>query len=423
VSAIPPDEVEFHPHSFGDPAGRLFRWRGGLYRGVRPEAAPFAAELAATVLPRLSESGLVPETSLTDLSLDGFALVLRHEQVPLAAYPTEWCGAMLRTAALAYLDVLDELAGAGLGLKDVHPWNLVFDGQRPLFVDVMSIAPLAETMRRLSVDRFRRYYVNPLLLTAHGHGRLARCLLAEYDGVDPAVLALLPRRARPRRFRQHGRSSPSTLSGYAATVARLKAEVAAVEVVVAAGSDEPEAGAETAVSEALEQVQPATVLELYTVTAAAAARAADAGKRAVAFCPSDAHANAAFYAAQQTGALLLPLVLDFTKPTPAVGYLDHYSIAAADRLRCELVLALDAVRYAVLERRLTFEHVAVALDAFSTRAALVALPRPDVLPPDVLGRVRGYGRDGFVRALRGRFSDVSPLAPDESGRDLFLCRK
>ncbi len=32
---IPQDGVDFHPHSFGDPAGRLFRWNGEIYRGIR----------------------------------------------------------------------------------------------------------------------------------------------------------------------------------------------------------------------------------------------------------------------------------------------------------------------------------------------------------------------------------------------------
>lgn len=426
MTRLPVEEVAFHPHSFGDPAGRLFLWRGELYRGVRQEAAPFAAELVQSVLPRLAENGLVPPTTLTDLSLEGFDLVLRHQQIPLAAYPTEWCAAMLREAALAYLDVLAELAELELGLKDVQPWNLVFDGHSPVFVDVMSIAPLNQTLPAFSEDRFRRYYLNPLLLMTYGHARIARCLLAEYDGVEPAALALLPRRARPWRLPRRRRPTPWPLNVYVDVLARLRQEVAAVQPPVATGSGKsrPEAdAAAAAVADALEQLQPETVLDLHTTDVAPARLAADRGLRAVAFCSSDAAANAAFFDARAADRSLLPLLIDFTKPPAAVGYLDHYAMAAADRLQCELVVAFGAVDYALLRRALTFEHLAAALGSFSSKYALVAQPHAKSVPGEVAARTSSISSDDFVRALRARFDDVSPFESEASEPQLLLCRK
>ena len=37
---IPSNEITFHPLSFQDEAGRLFQWRGGLYRGISAGSAP-----------------------------------------------------------------------------------------------------------------------------------------------------------------------------------------------------------------------------------------------------------------------------------------------------------------------------------------------------------------------------------------------
>jgi hypothetical protein len=42
---IPSNEISFHPLSFQDEAGRLFQWRGGLYRGISAGSAPFLAQL------------------------------------------------------------------------------------------------------------------------------------------------------------------------------------------------------------------------------------------------------------------------------------------------------------------------------------------------------------------------------------------
>ena len=45
MKLIPSDEVEFHPHSFGDPQVRLFRWRGEIYRGISSQYALFYRRL------------------------------------------------------------------------------------------------------------------------------------------------------------------------------------------------------------------------------------------------------------------------------------------------------------------------------------------------------------------------------------------
>jgi hypothetical protein len=420
MTRIAPEEVRFHPHSFGDPAGRLFWWRGGLYRGVRAPATAFVRDVLERTVPRLVEKRLVPATTPTDLTLDGFELVLRHEQVPFTAYPNEWCPEMLREASLLYLDLVVELDADGLGIKDMNPWNIVFDGPRPLFVDVMSIAPLEACLSSFSDERFRRNYLNPLRLMGHGHSNLARALLPEYGGVDAAALASLrwwSRRPRVARTRARFRRTPHD---HVALAHWLRREVELVELPVADGTNQ---NADTAIVGVLDELRPASVLELRTTTGAAALLTARRGARGIAFFDTDAHANRAFATARSEDVWLLPLVLDFTKPTPAIGFFDHFSIAAVDRLRCDLVIAGDAARYAVVDRLFPFGHVAEALAAFSGGCALATLPDPSSLPSYVLERAPWYGAPAFLEALRARFAEVKPLSSAPSGSDLFLCRK
>src|SRR5678815_3981698 len=93
-------------------------------------------------------------------------MVVRHRMVPFTSYPEEWCPAMLKDAALTLLDLLVELARCGLTLKDAHPWNLLFDRGRPVYVDLVSITPLVDERWRNEAE-FRRFYLHPLLLMAH----------------------------------------------------------------------------------------------------------------------------------------------------------------------------------------------------------------------------------------------------------------
>ena len=95
-------------------------------------------------LERLTDQGLLIDTEATDLIIDGYEMIVRHRVVPFASYPEEWCPAMLKDAAFTFLDLLVELAHCGLTLKDSHPWNLLFDRGRAVYVDLTSITPIGD---------------------------------------------------------------------------------------------------------------------------------------------------------------------------------------------------------------------------------------------------------------------------------------
>jgi len=184
MGRIPSEEVAFHPHSHGDPAGRLFLWKGELYRGIRAEWAPLWGELLQQgVIQRLVDRGLLIDTETTALRLDGFDLVVRHRRLPFVSYPEEWCATMLKDAGLAILDLVIELAPNGLTLKDGHPWNVLFDAGRFIYVDLTSLAPLPADGGWPGHDSFCRFCLYPLLLISDGHDRFARRVLPESEGV------------------------------------------------------------------------------------------------------------------------------------------------------------------------------------------------------------------------------------------------
>src|SRR5678815_1068770 len=102
-------------------------------------------------------------------------MVVRHRCVPFVSYPQERCAAMFKDAALTYLQLAERLRSHGLRLKDTHPWNLLFDGCNPVYVDFTSISQITDSEQFISADKFRRYYVYPLLLI---------CLLYTSDAAD-----------------------------------------------------------------------------------------------------------------------------------------------------------------------------------------------------------------------------------------------
>jgi len=91
--------------------------------------------------------------------------VLEHERIPFVSYPHEWCPEMLYAAAELTLDLQMRALEAGLSLKDATPANIVFDGPRPVFVDLLSFAPRPSGQAVWpAYAQFVRTFLLPLLM-------------------------------------------------------------------------------------------------------------------------------------------------------------------------------------------------------------------------------------------------------------------
>src|SRR5215469_6274350 len=129
------EQVTFHPFSNGDWSGRVFSWEGGLYRAISDERASFYKRLLLQgTLRDMMGRRILVETEITDLELDGYALVLKHRIIPFVSHCYEWCGEMLKAAALTVLGLERELLKYRLTLQDMHPYNVLFDGPTPVWV-------------------------------------------------------------------------------------------------------------------------------------------------------------------------------------------------------------------------------------------------------------------------------------------------
>jgi hypothetical protein len=367
---IPPGEIEPHPHSFVDD-GRVFWWRDDLYRAL-PAGSLGGRLLDEGVLAELSEQGILAGTEATDLELDGYERVVRHRAVPFVSYPNEWCSPMFRDAVIALLDLSVALAPHGLVLKDAHPWNIVFDGSMPLWVDVGSIVEDRDGSW-LAAEEFVRFCLNPLLLMGGGHGALARLLLPEHAGVTGAELRIARRSfVRDRRAvqlaAQARRARPGDLAGRVSFFRTLRERIEAIDVPWVATQAQLDTLADP-LARALEALQPRSAVVVESPSAAWAL--ARRGVPVVAL-DRDESATASLYATvRRARSPLLPLVMDVTLPTPSRGIAEHWQIAAASRLACEIVLAPGVVGRLGLDYGLPPAHVLRGLAAFATSAIVV----------------------------------------------------
>jgi hypothetical protein len=461
MKRIPFQDVTFHPNSFGDAQGRLFSWDEQLYRGIHQEWTPFFEGLFRDgTIASLMSRRLLIETERTSFSLDGYGMVLKHRQIPFAAYTHEWPGVMLKDAALTIIDIAIELAQRGLMLKDGHPWNVLFDSYQPLFVDLTSIALLGDTRIWPAYEEFCRYVLNPLLLMAQGQERIARWLLWDYDGVlQSDVQALTPGtihlmnlkrkvlsgasgafQALPQlqreRFKQRLRSISAIVrkrqppqQSVLHALGQVRREIEQISLPreqLSYGSPTPVGRAKLHVLQTLlSERRPRTVLNIGSKAGECAKLAAGLGCRVVAFERNAAAAAELYISARDQQLLILPLVMDAVRPTPALGLADHCFVAATKRFRCDAVVALSIVHHMVAENSLDFDQIVAGLSLFVEQWLLIEfVPRDNQEVQKLLGEARPwYTLDNFLAALNRQFPNVRVLPYDTEPRVLIYCEK
>lgn len=196
--------------SFRDPAGAVYEVDNRIIREVKSHALRHLNRtLSSHAVSRFVRSGSLISTTLLNASdvnglfnnardhtfagyTDERNLVsesqtfLEHEKVPFRSFPYEWAPCMIFEAARLTLDLAEELLAEGMGLKDATPYNILFRGTAPIFVDILSIEernPLDATW--LPFGQFVRNFLIPLAMHRHLAIPLDMLFLTHRDGMEP----------------------------------------------------------------------------------------------------------------------------------------------------------------------------------------------------------------------------------------------
>jgi SAM-dependent methyltransferase len=473
--------------SFRDPAGRL-HWIGPqLVRQVRAEFAPtyrslvrgdfFASRMASGELVRTTIlEG--PGNSLAELArmhgceapeaADG-ELLLLHEVIPFVSFPAEWPAEMLQAAAALTLDLAERGVEHGIGLKDATPYNVLFRGPRPVFIDALSFEerdgcdPIW-----LAQAQFMRTFLLPLLAGSRLGLSLAGLFLSRRDGVEPAQLyrMLSPRKRLTPPFL--GKVSlPVWLSGRAEAQGeaiyrprRLPSAEQARFVLAAqfrglrrdlnraAGAPKPAQSNWSDYSRTcsydersfeekssflerfLSEARPGRVLDVGCNTGHFSRLAAAHGSQVVAIDQDAAVVGLLWHTAHREGLDILPLVVDFARPTPALGWRNAETPSFLERCRgaFDAVFMLALIHHLMVTDQIPLSEV-LALAARTTRRYLVV---EYVAPEDPQFKRLCRGRDALYRhlsvdyfesAAAVSFRVLQMLETGNHGRRLYLLEK
>ena len=470
---IPNDEISFHPSSFADPNGRLFRWNGELYRGLSSEREDFYRYLFEQgIVQTLVDKGLLIETKLTDFAVHDYLMVVKHSMLPFVSYPYEWCPEMLKDAGLIILDLEIELAQRGLALQDGHPWNVLFNGSRPVYVDFGSIIPGDDRIKEWrAYDNFCHFVIYPLYLMAGGYGRIARSLLqdvargitrSEIEALVPGLMsdrqngkrsssntlqilkACIPNSLRPMLKKTFAsfQTSNDTASPKESRVAFLRQIGHQLEMIQFGQTKTEWSGyyddsfpsfssragwtpKHQSVHLILSELKPRSVLDIGSNRGWYSQLAANLGSSVVAFDIDEICSGRLYEDAKKQALSINPLVMDFRYPSPGCGLYNKECSPATERLKCEGVLALALVHHLVFKQELSFEVIVEGLSMFAANWLLVEfIPREDRYVSEWWSdKYSWYTLDSFITFLKQQFQSIRIYPSDPKPRVLILCEK
>lgn len=113
--------------------------------------------------------------------------VVESPRLPFVSHPYEWCDGQVHAAADLTLRLQQEATDAGFDLKDASAWNVVFDGTRPLFCDLLSFQRL-RYKKWWAAGQFARHFIFPLLLSRTRGLRAHECFAIWRDGVPESSM-------------------------------------------------------------------------------------------------------------------------------------------------------------------------------------------------------------------------------------------
>jgi ribosomal protein L11 methylase PrmA len=456
-----PNECPALPSSFRDPSGFLFNQEGVLYRQVnRVYRDHYDLLLSSGLYNALTEQGLLVRHEEVDLSPPDPQVaykILKPQLIPFISYPYEWCFSQLKEAALVTLRIQKMALDLGMSLKDASAYNIQFVDGKPLLVDTLSFEKL-QMKPWVAYRQFCQHFLNPLLLAAYKDFRLNQLSRVFIDGIPLGLTSrLLPLRTRLRpslasHIHLHALSQdffstktvrvkerklrPISLAGLVDSLEtlvkklslRLKKTEWAHYYQETNYSPEGFEQKKKIVAEFLSIINPKTAWDLGANTGIFSRLASQKGINTVAF-DMDFIAVELNYreCLSKNEKNLLPLVLDLTNPTPAIGWENRERKSLVERGPAEAALALALLHHLAISNNLPFYKIAEFMSSICRWLVIEFVPKTD----SQVQRLLATREDIFTRYTQSNFEEefskffmITKAAPIKgTKRILYLMKK
>lgn len=466
ITARHDNNIVFDKSSYVDPHGRVFYCNDKIYRNIYPESSEFVHKLFVDgTAQKLVSDGLLVDSTISKDLFPGHDLVLEHRRIDMASYCVEWPFHLLKKAAIHTLNLSIALLPEDMYLQDAYPWNIFFEGTQSVFIDFTSIVPAETDVLWPAYQQFCQFFLFPLYLYSHSQGKVTRALQRDYlHGVGyrefeklvpstfmlthpfiylkrivPEKLGELANRSERMNAKVISRSKDVYAKNDRLKKDRLKfykdllADVEAITIPdkktrwTAYYADEAKelACKLELVSAIVKRLKPTTVLDVGCNTGEFSILAAKNGATVVSFDNDESCVERLARRADDFNLPILPLVMDFSNPTPSFGWSAQQFPSAPERFRSEMVMALAVIHHLVFHQRQDFQRIIEGLQRYLGRWLVIEFI--DIADSYIqrwsvnFERYQWYTRAGFEEILHSNFQSVQHVGSVADTRHLYLC--
>ena len=453
------------PGSFRDPSGFVFQRDGQIFRQINKiYQEDYDRLISSGLYHRLTTSGLLvkhQETQINPPSPENCYKVIHPEQVGFISYPYEWSFSQLKDAALLTLAVQKEALQAGMILKDASAYNIQFCEGAPLFIDTLSFTRYQKDSPWVAYRQFCQHFLAPLALMSLTHIQLNKLLQLDMDGIPLALASrLLPWNSRfniglqmhihlhayaqnittkqkPASQAKKGKVSYNALVGLIEslekTVSKLRwkpKNTAWVDYYQFTNySDDALDAKSKIVRDILHQISPKSVFDLGANTGEFSRLARDIQGCRILSVDSDPGAVEVNYLACKKSDVrnVLPLVIDLSNPSPAVGWGNTERQSFIGRSPVDVVMALALIHHLAISNNVPLADIAQLMAALGDYLIIEFVPKEDSQVIKLLSSrddiFPDYSRDGFIGAF-SRFFQLQQETPiPATMRSIYLFKR
>jgi hypothetical protein len=445
--------------SFRDPSGFVFRRHNVLYRQVNQSYRDDYDHLMESGLyPRLVDAGLLVQHQSVGLELalsDDAYQVIQPEEIQTISYPYEWAFSQLKDAALVTLEAQKLAFAAGMTLKDSSAYNVQFRNGKPLLIDTLSFERYQEGTPWTAYRQFCQHFLAPLALMSLNDVRLSQLLRVFLDGIPLDLAArLLPRRAQLRlslllHIFVHARSQkryqdvstpvktrPISRHAFLGLLDNLESGVKKLQWkgICTDWADyyhddsySPESFSHKrqVVGEFLDHNRPSAVWDLGANTGVFSRLASQRAVPTVAWDVDPGAVELNYRQVVQNGEThILPLVLDLTNPSGALGWANNERMSFIERGPTDMIMALALIHHLAISNNVPLDNIARLLSTLCRCLIIEFVPKQDKKVQTLLAtRVdifKDYTEAGFEAAFSRYFSIERRVNIQASERVMYL---
>ena len=397
-----------HPASFKDPSGFVFESNGKIRRQVnRIYQSEYDHLMSSGLYQKLvDQSLLIPHIELEGnlTQTDDWYKTIQPDQIDFITYAYEWCFEQLKDAALLTLQTLRISLDYGMILKDATPYNIQFQKGKPVFIDTLSFEKYDPLHPWVAYRQFCQHFLFPLYLEFYLKADFQKIMTTYMDGIPVEIVSkMLPLKSNlslgvwlhvytQNTFRNSTKSKSEEIRFNKKKLLNLISHLESIikrfvvkksttwsnyyeETIL--GNDYL-ANKEVLFLDFIKDLRVGTALDLGANEGHFSKFLAARNVKVVATDSDSRTVGNLYQFVREHGvANILPLVLDVSNPSPALGFNSNERSAFHDRIKTELVLALALIHHLVIGKNISLERVAGYFARISKWLLIEFVPRDD----------------------------------------------